>query len=474
MTNPAPASFDLDETSDPNDSEPEVASSPEESKSRARKTRGPRPVPMPEPNRPPMDPPVHVVAAANGTADPEDMSAWPKDALQLWPKIIEWLASKGIGPDEVDISVKRMPIGPFKGEEVDLSIIKGRTVAGSAVVSPAEALQQYVIDVLHAAGGEGSKVGSGPAVYTLKFFYRRGGTTIKEGKLELASYQELLRARERAVQMDTRAEMLQEGQAPLPPLGPPHGFARAGAAASGPAPSPSAAAPPPPPPPPMPPGASPADVEAAIKRQQDHDRIVADLRVDLAIAKMQAEQTAQMAALRAEFAARQPVAPAINQQELAAQVTQAVMAGLVARGVVSADGTPVVAAAQGASKDSLAGLLEQLEQAERIKNRLRKIVGDDDDDRPTPATPQPIVVEKPRDDDDDEAWIAKAVKFVAKNPGVAQAVLQGAGTALEGSPAGAMLKKIADAAGVAAAAQTAAGSVPMPQQPPAGWKPPGA
>jgi hypothetical protein len=120
-----------------------------------------------------------------------NLNEWPKEAIALWPKILEWVQEQGRGASDVLVAVHRQLTGPFIGESTELSPFLGSYVEGSANVSPSEALMQYIIDVYH-------NTSAGPSLYTLNFRWRSGGALIKTGELRLDSFDRVMQSRNRA------------------------------------------------------------------------------------------------------------------------------------------------------------------------------------------------------------------------------------------------------------------------------------
>lgn len=117
------------------------------------------------PAPPPVAPPAAPVS--DGT----------KDALTVWPRILQEMTEQGYAPGAIGIKITRTPTGPSRGPAVQLSPIDGALVAGSGDPNgpgPGEELYSYIRDYYHMAFG----AGSGPARYDLSFYKRAGGGNI--------------------------------------------------------------------------------------------------------------------------------------------------------------------------------------------------------------------------------------------------------------------------------------------------------
>lgn len=95
-----------------------------------------------------------------------------KDALIIWPIVLEKHIEAGFSPDQIGIHVQREPIGPMelksvRGQTIALIPLVGSQVCGNEVESPAEALYRTIVNDYHLDY-------TGPAIYKLTFKYRFG------------------------------------------------------------------------------------------------------------------------------------------------------------------------------------------------------------------------------------------------------------------------------------------------------------
>lgn len=411
-------------------------------------------------------------AEGDPKADPEDTSAWPSNAIELWPVLLNYVEGKGLGPSAVEIGVKRVALGVFKGEPVSQASIRGEDVAPRDGMSASQALEFYLIEGRHAIGGDSKNpdsAGSGPAKYTLTFRWKSGGT-IKVGHHDLASYQELKMARKRDEQIEEQAGSVAAGNiaAPLPPLASPRGQAPAAQPAA-PAAAAAAAAP------------TAAPTGPSVDVIVDYERRLAKAEADLKLAEMRAEMAASnakmeamMASMRAEMQRPAP-SPVVSEEEREARMTSAVVKQLQALGLVGAAGAPTTpTAALDPGAELLAAATRELadrQAKDKARETVRKAYGFQD-----PST-EIVQKEEPEEEEDGVKSLFKnAAKFVGsivkENPG---GVLAAVAVPFKGSMVGDMLDSASDAfnkAGAAAqAARAAHAQVPGPS--PAWGKPPG-
>jgi len=121
-------------------------------------------------------PPVGVIGEPPGE-ELDEGGTGTKDAMVVWPRVLEKQKALGYQPEAIGITVARIATGPQKAPRVQLAPIDGSIVAGDGNTSPGEALYDYIVGYYHLSSG-------GPAVYHLNFYYRSGGGTIR-GSAEL-------------------------------------------------------------------------------------------------------------------------------------------------------------------------------------------------------------------------------------------------------------------------------------------------
>jgi len=98
-----------------------------------------------------------------------------RDAMTVWPIVLERVLAKGFTPEQIAIRVVRIPVGPVelkarRGATQELIPLIGSQVAGTdGGQSPAEALYDAILYDYHLAF-------NAPAVYQLTFQYRFGGS----------------------------------------------------------------------------------------------------------------------------------------------------------------------------------------------------------------------------------------------------------------------------------------------------------
>lgn len=132
-------------------------------------------------------------AAAGEAAKPgeelDEGGTGTKDAMVVWPRVLEKQKALQYGPDAIGISVARVATGPQKAPRIQMAPIDGLLVAGDANTSPGEALYDYIVSYYHLGSG-------GPATYHLNFYYRAGGGTIRgSAELPLGDPEVILRQR---------------------------------------------------------------------------------------------------------------------------------------------------------------------------------------------------------------------------------------------------------------------------------------
>lgn len=95
-----------------------------------------------------------------------------RDALVVWPKVLEEQTGLGFTPDQIQVRVTRVPIGPIemknvRAQTIDLVPLIGTQICGDASQSPSEALFSCICNDYHLTY-------TGPAIYKLTFQYRFG------------------------------------------------------------------------------------------------------------------------------------------------------------------------------------------------------------------------------------------------------------------------------------------------------------
>lgn len=140
------------------------------------------------------------------------------DAMIRWPLVLDLLREHQLGPDAVAIRVWVITEGPYATSPAQAGTIDGRAVAGSADVSPADQLRDYVETVFHS-------VTQKPAKYALDIYYKvappwrpRGGNMICRGELVLPSYDQLVQQRQRASEFLRRQSPGMAAAQPMPNL----------------------------------------------------------------------------------------------------------------------------------------------------------------------------------------------------------------------------------------------------------------
>jgi hypothetical protein len=365
--------------------------------------------------------------------------------------------------------------------------IKGSAVAPQGIYSASERLQRYLVDVYHRVGGQGGNQGCGPATYTLMFYWLGVGKSIRTGHTELDAYQVIMAQRagaeewERSQQIEQNAQQFEPvppmpGQPRLPPqprYAPPQQQTHQ-------------------PPQYAPPQAAPAGVDPALYQrlgylervEEEMRRAAAENRAPVMVepppppppppplaqvdtGKQIAE--AVTAALGAALAAAgiRPKTETDRLQEMISANNEIMLKNIIAllppQPAVGAAGNPVppppiVVQPQDNVKtaaQTLKHMADEFRAMDKIKEDLRAVIGVDEDDE-RPVTPQQVIVEQPKP----QGFFDKAVSFMkAMPPGALPAVMAGAAAAFEGSPAGNLLNKAAEAAKAAGAAASVAQSV---------------
>lgn len=296
-----------------------------------------------------------------------------RDIDVLWPEVIAWLGTKGLGPHDVKIRVIR--IEPPPRDSVGDSF-EGQVAAGSQSETPTDAIMRIVTDYYHLP------IARGPVQYEIQITWASNGHYVANGQLRLGNPQEIITLRNAAIQR--RSQLGQQAyQAPAPGLGVPPM-------------QPPPYAPPYVPPYQAAPGAPPAS--------SSDDSEVKALRAELARMK----ESEEMRALREEnarlrqgyqrpgFAGPPPsAAPPITEHSLAAAITTA----LKAAGVGA---PPVVATATVREPDSIEAMrrgLNLLREFKKFGTEAQDMFDPADPDPPPPtgAAPTPEVEEMPYD-----------------------------------------------------------------------------
>lgn len=104
---------------------------------------------------------------------PKSLFEGNRDALTVWPIVLEETLKKGFTADQISIRIVRVPVGPIdlksvRGQSIDLVPLIGSQVTGDSTISPAEALYSAILEY-HLSY-------TGPAIYQLTFQYRFGGS----------------------------------------------------------------------------------------------------------------------------------------------------------------------------------------------------------------------------------------------------------------------------------------------------------
>ena len=154
--------------------------------------------------------------AHENTKNPD---AWPKNADALWPLILDHYAADGVGPENLDVHVYRMPLGqhvPDK-DKVKIGVIRGDSIKPFGGMSASESQFFYILNTFHCIPAPGC---GGDARYELE--YRTTfGTAIKTGYLELDSYVTLKAIAERTneigAEISRSMQAEQSGQPARPP-----------------------------------------------------------------------------------------------------------------------------------------------------------------------------------------------------------------------------------------------------------------
>jgi hypothetical protein len=183
--------------------------------------RGPAPIGtasgipgVPPGGAPPAAPTAAAEPAPAATFQPSPTDA--KNALVVWPRILEEQAALGIPADQIGINVKRYTVGPQKREAMTMAPLDGSLVCGGDGQSPAEALYDWIVNYYHLTY-------TNPAMYQLTFFYRLGhrGAIPGVAELTLDSPEVIRRQLEAADQVRAR-RAAPTGYAP--PARTPYGF----------------------------------------------------------------------------------------------------------------------------------------------------------------------------------------------------------------------------------------------------------
>lgn len=116
-----------------------------------------------------------AVAAGPSNLPPKSVFEGSRDALTVWPLVLEMIREKGFGPESIAIRIERQPSGIVELKErktrtQELVPLVGSEVSGiDGVMSPAEALYDAILNGYHFAY-------QGPATYLLTFQWRFGGS----------------------------------------------------------------------------------------------------------------------------------------------------------------------------------------------------------------------------------------------------------------------------------------------------------
>ena len=464
-----------------------------------------KPEPAPEVRRIGRPPKARAPATPiQGTFGPPNITMnggedWPKDISGLWMSCLAWMKKEnGGGPERFILwvwqargatSPSRMP-QPIHGEQV----------AGSEEVSAGEALLELVTDVFHIPSTNDA------ASYQVEICLRSTGTKVRKSEMfRLDRPEQIHRTRDAMRKRIAEAS----GGSYQPSLAPRYVAAAAYPQPHGYSPQPPAAAAAPPP-------VSGIDYVDRYIGQLLSDKQNAELRErerEERQKETEEKHAREMAAIRAEMqdrftvvtppAAAVPAAPIesedAKQAKLAATVAQSVMQTLIAAGVIgpkpAAAPAPVVAAVPpptpeamaqavrttGQNNDSLSALLDRIEEVDKIKLRMRKVLGvpdeaedDDEPETPTNIHVEPAVTERRTQkypgiykgndvhlavydpDDDAPTTMKRIVDFFQLNPTVTADVIQGvvgvAVTKLADGPLAALIPQLLNMPGAGAVA----------------------
>lgn len=367
-----PGSDDVEvEPALPNDMPPSPApAAPAPTAARVRSPRGAAPqgtgaaAPIPEKNK---------GGRPKGKVGETPETQWSaRDIDVLWPEVIAWLATKGLGPHDVKINVIKLT--PPPREQIGVSF-EGQAAAGAGE-TPVDALMRIVTDFYHLP------VAHGPVEYELQIVWRANGHYVANGQLRLGNPQEIITLRNAALSRLAQVGQ-QVYQAPAPGLG----------------------VPPMQPPPYAPPYATqPHANPPPTPSSSGESEEVKALRAELARMK----ESEEMRALREENArlrqgysqpgfGRPPPQPQpqLTPETLAVAIAQAIKAAGL--------GAPQPAAPAKEEPDSISAMrkgLELLREFKKFGNEAQDMFDPADPDPPTPTLgepPKPEAEEMPYD-----------------------------------------------------------------------------
>ena len=162
-----------------------------------------------QPEAMPQEPKPRAVQLTSPSANPS------KSVLDRWPDVIDHLRELGFGPDNCQISVHRVTLGPVASPPTECHpMISGEQVIGGGSLTPGEALVNYLTDVFHMTQPY-------PARYVLGFRYKQrpAGKTnyvICTAEYQLGHPSELARQRMLAQQAWQQQQTLSAQQPPSP------------------------------------------------------------------------------------------------------------------------------------------------------------------------------------------------------------------------------------------------------------------
>jgi len=171
----------------------------------------PRKNPLPGTNAADWAPPVPKQEA------PE---SWPKEAVDLWPYLLAWLAGglnktrEPMGADTVRIELMRLGAGqpptPLPPG------FDGHSVTGAEGYPPGEALRDHIIDNYH------MPIAQGPMKYHVQFKWKNSGKTIRNGEIYLPAPAEIRMLRAARTNAEQQQQQIpQNGFAGAPYARPP-------------------------------------------------------------------------------------------------------------------------------------------------------------------------------------------------------------------------------------------------------------
>lgn len=104
---------------------------------------------------------------------------WPLEARELWPLMLAWIVEQAPPrnePKEIGIQIKR-PVPGMKPQYQPA--FDGSYVTGDQEKGPGEALEEFITEKYHLG------IAQGPVTYSVRFFWRHGGETIRVADLDL-------------------------------------------------------------------------------------------------------------------------------------------------------------------------------------------------------------------------------------------------------------------------------------------------